>query len=226
MKKCSRRYSVGPIVHRLVAGEHAVCGAVDAQAAQLDHAFRILAVGAPHHRADAREQLARRERLHDVVVDARVEPADAVGFLAARGQHDDRHFARQIVLAQRVAPGRGRSCPAASSPAGSGPAPARRSRSARLRASAACIASMPALRRANATMSRIAVSSSTIRICFCTSAPQDSADSALYDAIIAAVFCYARMTKTHPAAIECAGIRRIAGAFVFRKCYTFRAFRR
>ena len=35
------------------------------------------------------------------------------------------------------------------------------------RASTACIASMPALRSANATMSRIAGSSSTIRMCFC-----------------------------------------------------------
>jgi hypothetical protein len=34
MKKCSRRYSVGPIVHRRVAREDAVRRAIDAQAAQ------------------------------------------------------------------------------------------------------------------------------------------------------------------------------------------------
>ena len=38
-----------------------------------------------------RDQLARAERLGDIIVGAGLEPADAVLFLAARGEHDDRH---------------------------------------------------------------------------------------------------------------------------------------
>ena len=45
---------------------------------------------APEHRADARRELARRERLRDVVVGPELEPRDAVDLLVARGQHDDR----------------------------------------------------------------------------------------------------------------------------------------
>ena len=41
--------------------------------------------------ADARDQLAQAERLHDVVVGAELEPDDPVGLLAARGDDDDRH---------------------------------------------------------------------------------------------------------------------------------------
>ena len=51
------------------------------------------------HRADARQQFARGERLDHVVVDAGFQAADAVVLLAARGQHDDRHLARQVFLA-------------------------------------------------------------------------------------------------------------------------------
>ncbi len=40
--------------------------------------------------ANPRQQLALRERLDDVVVGTAVEPRDAVVFLAARRQHDDR----------------------------------------------------------------------------------------------------------------------------------------
>ena len=46
---------------------------------------------APQHGANAREQLARRERLREVVVGAELEPADAIGLLVARRQHDDGH---------------------------------------------------------------------------------------------------------------------------------------
>jgi hypothetical protein len=45
---------------------------------------------APKHRTDSRNQLARAERLGHIIVGAGLEPADAVAFLAARGQHDDR----------------------------------------------------------------------------------------------------------------------------------------
>jgi hypothetical protein len=46
------------------------------------------------HAAHARDQLARRERLGDVVVGAELEADDAVDLVAARGQEDDRHLAR------------------------------------------------------------------------------------------------------------------------------------
>ena len=44
-------------------------------------------------RPDARDQLARRERLGDVVVGARLQPGDAVDLVAARRQQDNRHLA-------------------------------------------------------------------------------------------------------------------------------------
>ncbi len=43
--------------------------------------------------ADARRELARRERLGDVVVGAELEADDAVGLLAAGGEHDHRQVA-------------------------------------------------------------------------------------------------------------------------------------
>ena len=46
------------------------------------------------HRADAGEQLAEAERLHDVVVGAELEPDDAVDLVAARRDDDDRHVRR------------------------------------------------------------------------------------------------------------------------------------
>ncbi len=47
----------------------------------------VLGARAPQQRAHAREQLAQRERLDEVVVGARVEPGDAVVDLLARGEH-------------------------------------------------------------------------------------------------------------------------------------------
>jgi len=46
------------------------------------------------HRADAGDDLGRRERLRHVVVGAGVEPAHAVALLATRRQDDDRHVPR------------------------------------------------------------------------------------------------------------------------------------
>ena len=51
---------------------------------------RAGAVQAAEDRVDARDQLADRERLGDVVVGAGVEAPDLVGLLRTRGQHDDR----------------------------------------------------------------------------------------------------------------------------------------
>ena len=52
-------------------------------------------------RADAREQLAGRERLDEVVVGARVEAFDARLFAGARRQQHDRHVRRRGIGAQR-----------------------------------------------------------------------------------------------------------------------------
>ena len=49
---------------------------------------RALAV-TPQHRVDARDELARVERLRQVIVGAHLEADDAIDVLALRGQHDD-----------------------------------------------------------------------------------------------------------------------------------------
>ncbi len=46
---------------------------------------------AAQHGVDARDQLARIERLGQVVVGAHLEADDAIDVLALGGQHDDRH---------------------------------------------------------------------------------------------------------------------------------------
>src|SRR3954452_15114936 len=51
-------------------------------------ARRRVSVAAPENRAHTRRELARRERLSDVVVGPELEPDDAVGFLAAGGEQD------------------------------------------------------------------------------------------------------------------------------------------
>jgi hypothetical protein len=52
------------------------------------------------HSLDSRDQLARTERLHDIIVRANLEADDAVDLRAHSGQHDDR---RPILLAQLLA---------------------------------------------------------------------------------------------------------------------------
>ena len=56
----------------------------------------------PQHRAHARHELARRERLHDVVVGAELEPDDAVRLVAVPAQHDHRHRVVGAHLSQHV----------------------------------------------------------------------------------------------------------------------------
>ena len=55
-----------------------------------------LGTAAPQQRAHARHQFGNRERLDDVIVGADREAAHALGFLAARGHHDDRQRARGL----------------------------------------------------------------------------------------------------------------------------------
>src|SRR6266496_816189 len=57
-----------------------------------------------HQRAKPGEQLARRERLRQVVVGPRLEPEHAIGLLAERGEHDDGHRAPGAQLATDLEP--------------------------------------------------------------------------------------------------------------------------
>ena len=66
--------------------------------------FAGQAARAAQDRLDARQQLARAERLGQVVVGAHLQADDAVGLLAARGEHDHRDLGlRAQVAAQRQA---------------------------------------------------------------------------------------------------------------------------
>jgi hypothetical protein len=66
----------------------------------LHHHVGVLRRAAAKHRLDAREELARGERLDEVVVGARLEPGDLVGLAAAAGEEDDRHRDRAPLGAQ------------------------------------------------------------------------------------------------------------------------------
>ena len=72
---------------------------VDAQRAVLDDASDAVGGGrrrrAPQHVAHPRRQLARRERLDDVVVGAELEADDAVDLVGAGGEQDHRDVARR-----------------------------------------------------------------------------------------------------------------------------------
>ena len=57
--------------------------------------------GAAQHALDARQQLARLERLGDVVVGAEFEADDAVDRLAGRGHHDDADLAAALAQPAR-----------------------------------------------------------------------------------------------------------------------------
>src|SRR5205814_6028882 len=57
-----------------------------------EHGVLAALLGAPEDRLDARRELARRERLRDVVVRPELEPGDPVGLLVAGGEHHDRHL--------------------------------------------------------------------------------------------------------------------------------------
>ena len=54
--------------------------------------LRRQAVHAPQHRLDARQELARIERLGQIIVGADLEADDAIGLLGHGGQEDDRQF--------------------------------------------------------------------------------------------------------------------------------------
>lgn len=60
-------------------------------------------VAAPQHGVDAGQQLARRERLAEVVVRADLQADDAVDLVAAGGEQDDGHI---VVAGPQIAQGR------------------------------------------------------------------------------------------------------------------------
>ena len=71
-----------------------MAGAIERQATQLDLLVRRDGTaGAAQYRIDARQQLARRERLGDVVVGATIEARHLVALRGARRQHDHRQVA-------------------------------------------------------------------------------------------------------------------------------------
>jgi hypothetical protein len=89
----------GADVHRLVAGVHAVRGAVQAQPAHRHRAVGVVVARAAQHGLDARQQLARRERLDHVVVGTQLQSEDPVDLAVACGEHDDRYVAGEVVAA-------------------------------------------------------------------------------------------------------------------------------
>ena len=68
-----------------------------------DHIFRQAGADAAQHGAQPRQQLGHREGLGQIVVGAGIQAADAVGFLAARRQHDDGDVAGFLASAQAAA---------------------------------------------------------------------------------------------------------------------------
>jgi len=58
----------------------------------------------PQDRLEPRQQLARVERLGQIIIGAEFEPDNPVGVLAARGQHQDRHVALRAQAAADFEP--------------------------------------------------------------------------------------------------------------------------
>ena len=67
---------------------------IELQRSRLQRFLRCFGRASAKDGLDARFQLARRERLGDVVVDPRLEARDLVRLLATRRHHDDRQLAR------------------------------------------------------------------------------------------------------------------------------------
>jgi len=76
-------------------------GPVDANRADVKRVHDIPAGAHPaQDRGDPEHELLRAERLREVIVRAEFQSADAVGFVLACGQHQDRHAGRVRILPQ------------------------------------------------------------------------------------------------------------------------------
>ena len=100
------KHAAGPARERRneleLRGRQLDCGAVacDGHFRRVDDQIRApehirmhrARLDASQHRAHARHKLPRAEGLRDIVVRAHLQPGEAIGFLNARGQHDDRNI--------------------------------------------------------------------------------------------------------------------------------------
>ena len=86
-------------------------GGIEPQRSRLQRLLRRLRRAPAQHRLDARLQLARRERLGDVVVDPGLEARDLVRLVGARGHHDDRQLARARVARAAACANASPDCP-------------------------------------------------------------------------------------------------------------------
>ncbi|OGA00268.1 MAG: hypothetical protein A2Z64_12120 [Betaproteobacteria bacterium RIFCSPLOWO2_02_67_12] len=87
---------------------HLVCARVEPQPGDLHRLIAQLRRAPAQHRANARDQLARRKRLGQVIVGAGLERRDLVAFSAARGEKDDRQLARARLGAELAREGEAR----------------------------------------------------------------------------------------------------------------------
>ncbi len=82
---------------------HPVGGAVHLDIADLHHILGQRRADAAQHGAQPRQKFGHREGLGEIIVGAGIQPADAVGFLAPRRQHQDRHIAGFLARTQAAA---------------------------------------------------------------------------------------------------------------------------
>ena len=90
-------------MHEPVAAEDAAGRQIHFDVFERQFAFGFHGLGAAQQSADPRDQLGNGKRFRHIVVRADRQPFDFVGFLAARGQHDDRHAAQIVVVAHQLA---------------------------------------------------------------------------------------------------------------------------
>jgi hypothetical protein len=87
--------------HGSLARAHALTALVQDQALDVDAFGALDRRGPAQDGIDSSQQLARRERLGDVVVGAAFQTRHLVALFGARGKHDDRQFAGLAVTFER-----------------------------------------------------------------------------------------------------------------------------
>jgi hypothetical protein len=83
---------LGGQLDRLAGDGDVVRLLVEHHVAEREGAVALLRLRPAEDRLHPRDELARRERLGQIVVGADLEPDDAIGLLVARGEHEDRHL--------------------------------------------------------------------------------------------------------------------------------------